>query len=110
MCNNIRVVDCDPLTSFLDWTYAWGTLNGLAEGGPCWWTLLPSGACASVWLDADSAESYSLLVTAEPPADPTCLWGGYGPWGGDLEPDFLFERCGFGLADWPAVAVEAGLV
>jgi len=60
-------------SDFTTWSSAHGHCNGTMEGGPVWFTSLPSGAAASVWADCDSG--YTLAVFSGVPDSYTSLYG-----------------------------------
>jgi hypothetical protein len=94
---------------FLNWPSALGTLNGLVDGGPVWFTELSSGVTASVYATCGNGDpfEYRLLVYSGPVLDPTDLYGGVGPWG--VETIEIVDSVGFDSPlDFRSVAV--GLV
>ena len=63
--------------NFLNWSSARGTLNGLVEGGPVWFTELASGGAAAVWATCGNGDlfEYRLAVYSGVPNSHTSLYG-----------------------------------
>lgn len=67
--------------TFLTWSCAWGTANGLVTGGPVWWAELSSGSFVVVVATCGNGDSaFTLEVWTEPFAEP---WGLYSAPEGD---------------------------
>jgi hypothetical protein len=62
---------------FLNWSSANGTLNGLVEGGPVWFTELASGRAAAVWATCGNGDlfEYRLAVYSGVPESHISLFG-----------------------------------